>query len=199
VNRVASGGKSDLNPGSAAAVWNGDGTCPNDRQQLLEADKDTVPEGVQVKKCGTCGWWWFPTDSLFAFEQAYEVKNAYRKVWSGKKDWWSSAWPAVAMVVLAVGLVGGVGLTMKRQQSGIFARAGVKEFAAVYTGGGKTEISFVFSGEIAEIRVRQVGKEWWRLPIERADGVYKVETGLLEVGQEYEVEIAGQTYTFLVK
>ncbi len=55
--------------------------CPKDSTVLDRFRGESVPEGVMVFHCATCGGSWFPAGNIRKFKRAQSVKLAFFKTW----------------------------------------------------------------------------------------------------------------------
>lgn len=202
VNRVAEGQMRDF-PAVKTDVSKYQGKsnkCPIDGGMLYGDSSDSVPPEVVAVKCSHCGWWWFGADNLVKFKKAHEAKVSYLKWWKGKREVTMMALPAILVLVLAVGLVGGT-LVVRQQQGKAEAALGASEFRAEYLGDGKVKLRFQTDKDINFVSVRPLTGEVWgpAEAVKGEDGNYEVELVGLSEGQVFQVQIAGKRYYFSTK
>lgn len=174
--------------------------CPVDHNPLFGDSSDQIPPEVVAVKCSHCGWWWFGGDNLMKFKKAHEAKASYLKWWKGKKEVTMLALPAVLMLVMVVGLVGGVVSISRRQEAGVTASV-VNEYQAKYLGNGVEQIRFRTDKEIGFVSLRKLSEEVWG-PVEVAnlgDGWYEARITGLEESEIYQMQILGKRYYFNTK
>lgn len=90
--------------------------CPVDGLPLIRYAGESVPASLAVKRCGRCGKWWFPGDSLFEYKPAQEAKIKYFQLWGLVADMRSLLLPIVAIMVLAIGIWVGLDLIRSQQR-----------------------------------------------------------------------------------
>lgn len=56
-------------------------SCPKDATPLTRFRGESVPEGIVVYRCETCGGSWFPTGQLVKFKRAQRAKLRFFKTW----------------------------------------------------------------------------------------------------------------------
>ena len=202
VNRVAEGQMREL-PVVKAEVSKFEGKsnrCPVDHSALFGDSSDQIPPEVAAVKCSHCGWWWFGADNLFKFKKAHEAKANYLKWWKGGREVTMLALPAVLVLVMAVGLVGGVVSLNRKQSTGVTA-AEVSEYKAEYLGGGNELVRFRTEKELSWVSFRKLTDEVWG-PVEvvrKDDGWYEISLSGLEEGVIYQMQIVGKRYYFNTK
>lgn len=200
VNRVAEGETVTISPREVArgGLQMGTATCPEDQVKLVAVSTEQVPYDLRVLKCDKCGWWWFPGNDLFLFQDAYEVKRNYYRMWR-KPELLKWVLPALAVLVLVVGLSGGVALVKNSSQTTIGASVGVTQFSVTYLGESRELVAFKTERIIETVEQRKVGElNWEQVPVKWQGGEYVVRLTNLEYGAEYEVRILGKIYTFTV-
>lgn len=121
VNQVAEGKNLMLEAAKKEKLVGGKNVCPADGKTELVRPADS-PEGVNCWSCGKCGWWWFDGDEIFEFAHAWIVKRGYIKTWERKEKWPQWVWPAIAVMVLTIGMMAGLALVRIRQQVGVPAK-----------------------------------------------------------------------------
>lgn len=121
VNQIAEGKELTIGALGREKLTGGKNVCPADGETMLSRPADS-PEEVNCWSCARCGWWWFVGDEVFKFKSAWEVKRGYMKTWERKEKWPQWVWPAVAVLLLAVGMMAGLALVKIRQQVGVPAK-----------------------------------------------------------------------------
>ncbi len=105
-------------PKNPTKELNGTLTCPHDKTLLEQMEHESVPMGVTVRHCPTCGGNWFPSGELKKFKKAQQVKLDYHKTWNiPLHSIYAILLPTLVLAVLVSGLIGGV-ISLNRQQSG---------------------------------------------------------------------------------
>lgn len=178
----------------------GDNSCPVDGTKLERHTGESVPPNLVVKRCGRCGRWWFPADSLLEFKPAQEAKLNYFKLWGMTADVSALLLPVLGAAVVLTGMVAGVRLVRQRQQAAVEAASLVSGFGSTYLGEGEALAAFYSPVVMTEVEYRRVGiAEWTKIPVRKESGVYLVRlTGLAENG-EYEVRVVGKEFRFSAK
>ena len=121
VNQIAEGKELVIEAGGREKLTGGKNVCPVDTETMLSRPEDS-PEGVNCWSCRKCGWWWFDGGEVFKFRNAWEVKRGYMKTWEKKEKWPQWVWPAIAVMLLSIGMMAGLALVKMRQQVGIPAK-----------------------------------------------------------------------------
>jgi len=121
VNQIAEGKEVMIKAEGKEKLTGGKNVCPADGETILSLPVDS-PEGVNCWSCGKCGWWWFDGDAVFEFRQAWEIKRGYAKTWERKAIWPQWVLPALAVLLLAIGMMAGLALVRIRQQVGVPAK-----------------------------------------------------------------------------
>ena len=125
VNQIAEGKELMIKAGDKEKLTGGKNVCPADGETILSLPAD-LPEGVSCWSCQKCGWWWFDGGAVFEFRRAWEVKRGYVKTWERKAIWPQWVLPALAVLLLAIGMMAGLTLVKIRQQVGVPAAGGGK-------------------------------------------------------------------------
>lgn len=178
----------------------GSGLCPLDGMKMEKYTGESVPVTMNVKRCVRCGKWWFSGDSLHEYKPAQEAKFNYYRLWGITRNVTEVFLPLMVVFITGVGL--GVGLTLlkSRQQVAVPASAGVREFTAIYVGGGEATVSFKSRAPVSEIEYREAGGAVWLVePVELVGGMYRVGLADLVEGREYEVRVLGTVYRFAAR
>lgn len=121
VNQIAEGKELMIKSEKTEKLTGGKNVCPADGETILSLPADS-PEGVNCWSCVRCGWWWFDGDEIFEFRHAWEIKRGYVKTWERKGKWPQWVWPAIAFVLLTIGVMAGLALVKIRQQVGVPAK-----------------------------------------------------------------------------
>lgn len=175
----------------------GSGECPRDKKLMERYVGPSVPKEVTVFVCKDCKWWWWPEDTLNRYKPAQTAKKDYFKTWGKVMTATLVMLPMLGILVL----VGGVGVALNLMQSNqrtvVNAGSGIRNFSAVYLGGGKAIISFSGQQKITTLSYRQGGEiKWMRAEVSWENGVSIVRLENLEKNSIYVVDILGGEYTF---
>lgn len=121
VNQIADGKRLLVGTENKEKLTGGKNVCPADGETMLSRPVDS-PDGVNCWSCQKCGWWWFDGDEIFEFSHAWEIKRGYAKAWGKKQAWPQWVWPAIAVLLLTIGMMAGLTLIKIRQQVGVPAK-----------------------------------------------------------------------------
>ena len=184
---------------SISSQWisGGKGVCPLDQSMLVRYTGDAVPKTIPAMRCPRCSKWWFPGDSLFDFKPAQEAKVSYFKWWGVTADLAGMILPVATVVLLTAGVMGGVILVRQKQQIGVPASSGVRDFRVAYQGRGKVIIWFNAEAQMTEIEFRVVSEtQWSRVGVQRSGNGYEAEIYGLVEGEKYVARIGGREFEF---
>ncbi len=202
LNRIAQNPEENftIEKKGVSGAMGGNGSCPTDGNKLFVPGGEELPVGVQIQKCNKCGWWWLPDDQIFGLRQAYSLRKDYMKVWNSKPRWQALVWPALISVVLTAGLVGGVSLTVQRQQASIGASVGITNWSVTSLGVGTALVNFDSGLGLSSLQYKSQNESTWHEVPASCQGqkCMATLTGLVP-GEEYSVRVLGKEYTFKVQ
>lgn len=198
VNRLADGsGALIIKPNLKSLMVGGSNRCPVDG--VLLGTPPGVPSGIAAWVCERCHNWWFTGDEIFRFAAGYKSR-AGRVV--GQKGAGVFVLPALAVLVLAVGLITSSYLATRPQRIETSARNGIIGFSARDLGKGRVLITFVSEEEVKFIEYKRLpGRGYILYPLEAPTDknrrIYEVNLDGLEPGR-YEARVGGREYYFEV-
>ncbi len=200
VNRISSSDLAKLvaiTP-DASVLRFGAGTCPNDGFALVRFQGESVPSSVLVKRCKSCGFWWWPNDNLLRYKPAQEAKVNYFKQWGIAADLSALTLPVLVLAVLGVGLGVGIYGVRVRHQLQIEADAGVSQYSATYLGNGVELITFRSRGIVSSLDYKLEGSDEWSTTVVENVGnnVYQSRVEGLTEDRLYLVRILTKEYEF---
>lgn len=173
--------------------------CPKDKSELENFRSEAVPPSMHIKQCKTCGWYWFPGNTLFDYKPAQEAKINYFKAWGLATSVQALLLPVLVVVLLIVGTTVGVNLVLNQNRTAIDASSEITAVNLGYIGRGEALVSFQSKAKIAEIEYRMISDQGWKMKdVKLENGLYITKlTGLTE-GELYIVRIAGREFELRV-
>ncbi len=182
-------------------IKGGEGRCPADGTVLVRYTGDNLPPNVVASRCTRCGKWWFPADNLFTFKPALEAKVNYFRAWGYTGDLAQIGLPILAAVILIGGIAAGVNLSRRRTQNAVPAVGEISRVAVSYVGEGEAVAVFWNSGPaVVNVSYQETGSQLWQqASVGCQEQLCQARLVNLVQGAGYEVQIAGEVYTFVAK
>lgn len=197
VNNIAEGKKVVVTAlGKVVSQDNGSLSCPMDQTTLSGLSADQVPDGLSVYRCEKCSRWWFAKDSLFAYVSALDARRDYMGAWH-KNELATFALPALVLVLLLTGVVGGVRIVQERQRVAIEARSIVTDIRVEWRGEIRV-LEFDSSRSITSVGIKQINElAFTTYVVEMVNGRYVVDVTVLTPG-EYVLMVGNDEVRFVV-
>lgn len=174
--------------------------CPEDKLVMVGQSGEELPPEVPVWKCGKCGWWWLPGDTVFELGAAYDVKREYAKRWKKPSPFKTFAMPVVLSVLLFAGLAVG-NRVVRRNNLTRSLDTGVEQLSVRYKAGGRAEVKFTSRVEVGTIVYRIQDDQQWQMAavvkqgemsVVELDGVSPGDIVWLSIGQEVRKVTVGE-------
>lgn len=203
INQIAEDGQLKIFPKGSTAVQIAGGKmpmCPEDQLVMSGQSGEELPPELPVWKCGKCGWWWLPGDTVFELKAAYDAKREYAKRWKKPSPFKTFALPVILSVLFIVGLV--VGNKAMQQRSLIKSQAaGIDQLTVMYKESGRAEVKFVSRVNIETIVYRLQDAQQWQMAtvvkqgdvsVVEIEGVSPGDSLWLSIGQEVRQVTVGE-------
>jgi len=184
-------------------VWlsGGKGVCPLDKSHLQRYIGESVPQNVLVQRCPRCGKWWFTGDGLFKYKPAAEAKLNYFRLWGITSDLKGLALPIVGVVMLVLGTALGVSMVRTTQDPAINASVGIRSFSGTYLS-GEGMLLVVFESGLPLENLEYRGprdSDWIAVQLQKKNGLFEAKIAGVEMGDIYDIRVAGKIYQVEVK
>ena len=169
--------------------------CPKDNTELENFRSEAVPPSMHIKQCKTCGWYWFPGNTLFDYKPAQEAKINYFKAWGLATSVQALLLPALVVVLLIVGTTVGVNLVLNQNRTAIDASSEISAVNLGYIGQGEALVSFQAKTQILQIEYKTItDKVWQTQEMKFENNLYITKLTNLTEGELYIVKIAGKEF-----